>query len=311
MRIGIDLGGTKIEGIALGEDGAELGRRRIATPKQDYAGTIQAIVEVVKHLEDLTGETGTVGVGMPGAHSPQTGLVKNANSTWLIGKPFNADLEKALDREVRCENDANCLAVSEAVDGAAAGAHLVFAVIIGTGCGAGIAVDGRAHRGQNAIAGEFGHNPLPWQDEDEYPGPECYCGQKGCIETWISGTGFQNDYQRATGDALTGPEILQRADRGEAEALAALARFEARLAKSLAQAINLLDPDVIVLGGGMSNVARIYDNVPPLLKDHVFGGEVTTPVRPAEHGDSSGVRGAAWLWPPKGDDAERAHLKTV
>jgi fructokinase len=297
MRIGIDLGGTKVEAIAIDHAGRELGRHRIATPKQDYAGTIAAMVSLVRRLEEQTGLRGSVGVALPGTISNVTGTVKNANSVWLIGQPLDRDLEAALGRPVRCVNDANCLAVSEATDGAGAGARVVFAAILGTGCGAGIAFEGRVHGGPNGIAGEWGHNPLPWPSPSEYPGPECYCGHRGCLETWVSGTGLENDYRRVAGLVSTGPEIVARAAAGEAAAAAALDRYEDRLARGLAHVINLLDPDVIVLGGGMSRVARLYPAMARKLPGHVFGREATTPVRPALHGDSSGVRGAAWLWP--------------
>ena len=297
VRIGVDLGGTKIEFIALERDGRELHRHRIATPRHDYDGTVRAIAEAVREIERKLGRSATVGLGIPGTISTKTGLVKNANSTWLNGKPFDKDLGRALEREVRCANDANCLAVSEATDGAGAGKHIVFAVILGTGCGGGIAVDGRVHSGSNGVAGEWGHNTLPWMRRDEFPGSACYCGKNGCIETWISGTGLEADYNRATGVALNGPEIIARSSAGEAVALAALGRFEHRLTRALAHLINLLDPDVIVLGGGASQIPRIYQNVPPRLKDYVFGREADTPIFAAKHGDASGVRGAAWLWP--------------
>ena len=256
-----------------------------------------AIVDGVRAIENKLAGSASVGVGIPGSISGSTGLVKNANSTWLIGKPFDTDLGRALGREVRCANDANCLAVSEATDGAAAGKHIVFAVILGTGCGGGIAVDGRVHSGLNGVAGEWGHNPLPWMRADEFPGSPCYCGKNGCIETWISGTGLEKDYERATKLSLRGPEIIARSGAGEPEALVVLDRFEDRLARALAGVINLLDPDVIVLGGGASQISRLYKDVPARLKEHVFGREVDTPVLPAKHGDASGVRGAAWLWP--------------
>jgi fructokinase len=297
LRIGVDLGGTKIEFIALERNGTELHRHRIATPRHDYEGTVRSIADGVKEMEKQLSRTATVGVGIPGTVSTRTGLVKNANSTWLNGKPFDRDLSRALEREVRCANDANCLAVSEATDGAGAGKHLVFAVILGTGCGGGIAVNGRVHSGSNGVAGEWGHNMLPWMRADEFPGSACYCGKNGCIETWISGTGLQKDYERAAKLSLRGPEILARSAAGEPEAIAALDRFEDRLARGLAGVINLLDPDVIVMGGGASQISRIYKNVPALLKEYVFGKEADTPLVPAKHGDSSGVRGAAWLWP--------------
>jgi fructokinase len=297
IRIGVDLGGTKIEFVALERDGRELHRHRIATPRFDYEGTVRAVAESVTAIEKELGRTATVGVGIPGTISTKTGLVKNANSTWLNGTPFDKDLSRALAREVRCANDANCLAVSEATDGSGAGKHVVFAVILGTGCGGGIALDGRVHGGSNGVAGEWGHNTLPWMRAEEYPGPACYCGKNGCIETWISGTGLEADYQRVTNLSLKGPEILARSAAGESTALAALDRFEDRLARGLAQVINLLDPDVIVMGGGASQIPRLYQNVPTRLREYVFGREADTPLLPAKHGDASGVRGAAWLWP--------------
>ncbi len=300
-RIGIDLGGTKIEAIALAPDGRELLRRRQPTPKNDYRGTIAAIAGLVGAAERELGETATVGVGMPGAISPATGLVKNANSTWLNGQPFDRDLAAALGRAVRMENDANCLAVSEATDGSAAGAAMVFGVIIGTGVGGGIAIRGEAWRGANAIGGEWGHIPLQTPRDDERPGPACYCGRFGCVETLLSGPGMLQEYNATSKPAANVQEILARAAAGEAQAEAALARYEDRLARCLATVINILDPSVIVLGGGLSNIARLYENVPGLWTRWVFSDRVDTPLRRAKHGDSSGVRGAAWLWPPSGD----------
>lgn len=300
MRIGIDLGGTKTEVIALDDAGEQLFRHRLPTPREDYQQTIETIAALVDMAEQATGQTGSVGIGIPGSLSPYTGVVKNANSTWLNGQPFDNDVSRRLKREVRLANDANCLAVSEAVDGAAAGAQTVFAVIIGTGCGAGVALNGLAHIGGNGTAGEWGHNPLPWMDDDELRYREeipCYCGKQGCIETFISGTGFATDYQRLSGKALKGDEIIRLVDTQDAVAELAISRYELRLAKALAHVVNILDPDVIVLGGGMSNVERLYKTVPSLMKSFVFGGECDTPVRKAQHGDSSGVRGAAWLWP--------------
>lgn len=300
MRIGIDLGGTKTEVIALDDAGEQRFRHRLPTPREDYQQTIETIAALVDMAEQATGQTGSVGIGIPGSLSPYTGVVKNANSTWLNGQPFDNDVSRRLKREVRLANDANCLAVSEAVDGAAAGAQTVFAVIIGTGCGAGVALNGRVHIGGNGTAGEWGHNPLPWMDDDELRYREeipCYCGKQGCIETFISGTGFATDYQRLSGKALKGDEIIRLVDAQDAVAELALSRYELRLAKALSHVVNILDPDVIVLGGGMSNVERLYKTVPSLMKSFVFGGECETPVRKAQHGDSSGVRGAAWLWP--------------
>ncbi|EBU6936383.1 fructokinase [Salmonella enterica subsp. enterica serovar Manchester] len=300
MRIGIDLGGTKTEVIALDDAGEQRFRHRLPTPREDYQQTIETIATLVDMEEQATGQTGSVGIGIPGSLSPYTGVVKNANSTWLNGQPFDSDVSRRLKREVRLANDANCLAVSEAVDGAAAGAQTVFAVIIGTGCGAGVALNGRAHIGGNGTAGEWGHNPLPWMDDDELRYREeipCYCGKQGCIETFISGTGFATDYQRLSGKTLKGDEIIRLVDAQDAVAELAISRYELRLAKALSHVVNILDPDVIVLGGGMSNVERLYKTVPSLMKSFVFGGECETPVRKARHGDSSGVRGAAWLWP--------------
>lgn len=300
MRIGIDLGGTKTEVIALSNAGVQLYRHRLPTPREDYHNTIETIATLVEMAETTVGERATVGVGIPGSLSPYTGVIKNANSTWLNGQPFDKDLSRRLNREVRLANDANCLAVSEAVDGAAAGAQTVFAVIIGTGCGAGVALGGRAHIGGNGTVGEWGHNPLPWMDEDELryrAEVPCYCGKQGCIETFISGTGFATDYQRLSGQSLAGSEIMRLVEAKDLLAEQAMSRYEQRLAKSLAHVVNILDPDVIVLGGGMSNVDRLYQTVPELVKNWVFGGECETPIRKAMHGDSSGVRGAAWLWP--------------
>jgi fructokinase len=298
MRIGLDLGGTKIEGIALDEDGKELARRRVVTPRQDYDATLRAMVGLVRDLEAETGRHGTVGVGMPGALSPATGLVKNANSTWIIGQPLDRDLSSLLERPVRFANDANCFALSEAVDGAAAGARVVFGVIVGTGTGGGVVVERRVLTGPNAIAGEWGHNPLPWPREGEWPGPPCYCGKTGCVETFLSGPGMARDHLEATGEALAAPEIVARAEGGDAPATATLARYEERMARALAVVLNILDPDVVVLGGGMSQIARLYDSVPRLWQAWAFSDRVDTVLKPPVHGDSSGVRGAAWLWGP-------------
>jgi fructokinase len=298
IRVGIDLGGTKTEGIVLAGDGRELLRRRVPTPKDDYRGTIATIVALIRELEAAVGGAGTVGIGIPGAISPATGLVKNANSTWLIGQPLDRDLEQALGRPIRLQNDANCLAVSEATDGAAAGCDVVFAVIIGTGVGGGIVVHGRPLTGRNAIAGEWGHNPLPWPADDERPGPACYCGLHGCLETMISGPGLARDHRLVTGNNLRSEEIVAAASAGDAAAEATLRRYESRLARGLAHVINLLDPDVIVLGGGLSNLDRLYRHVPAQWSEWVFSDRVDTPLVKARHGDSSGVRGAAWLWQP-------------
>jgi fructokinase len=297
IRIGIDLGGTKIEALAIDGNGVELVRYRVDTPRDNYDATIMAMVGLVHRLEEKTGNKGTVGAGIPGSISRITGLVKNSNSTWLNGRPLDRDLTMALGREVRMANDANCLAVSEATDGAAAGRNVVFGVILGTGCGGGVAIGGRVHAGPNGVAGEWGHNPLPWPRPEENPGPACYCGKRGCMEMWVSGTGIALDYRTVTGRTLTTQEIVSQFEVGGQEATAAIRRFEDRLARGLAQVINILDPDVIVVGGGVSKVEHIYQVLPEMLKAYVFGGEVSTPVLPAKYGDSSGVRGAAWLWP--------------
>lgn len=296
MRIGIDLGGTKIELIALAEAGGELLRRRAATPQGDYRATVLAVAQLVEQAEAELGRRGSVGVGTPGAVSRATGLMKNCNSTCLNGRPLQADLQAALGREVRLANDANCFALSEATDGAAAGARVAFGVIVGTGCGGGVVVNRRILTGANAIAGEWGHNPLPWPRDDERPGSPCYCGKSGCIETWLSGPGLSRDLQAATGLALPAEEIAARAVQGMAACEAAMQRYEDRLARGLAHVINILDPEVVVLGGGLSNVARLYDNVPRIWGRYVFSDVVATRLLPPRYGDSSGVRGAAWLW---------------
>jgi len=296
MRIGIDLGGSKIEAIALDAVGVTLARRRIDTPRDDYPGTLAAIAALVAAVESETGRRGTVGVGTPGSLSPFTGRMRNANSTWLNGRPLDRDLAAALGRPVRLANDADCFALSEAIDGAAAGAGSVFGVIIGTGTGAGIVVQGRLLAGPNAIAGEWGHNPLPWPQSEELPGPPCYCGKHGCIETFASGPGLAADFARVSGRRLTAVEIAAAAEAGDPEARATLARHADRLARGLASVINILDPEVIVLGGGLSNLAHLYQALPPLLGRWLFSDGVATRLVPPLHGDSSGVRGAAWLW---------------
>ena len=297
MRIGIDLGGTKIEALALSPSGIESFRRRVPTPQGDYEGTLRAIVALVEEAERATGERASVGVGVPGIPSPVSRLMKNSNSTCLIGKPFVADLEAALGRPVRVANDANCFALSEASDGAGVGARVVFGVILGTGAGGGIVVDGHVLVGPHGIAGEWGHNPLPWPEDDERPGPACYCGKRGCIETFLAGPGLAHDHERVTGTRLDPPEIAARAANGDAAARATLDRHADRAARALATVINVLDPDVIVLGGGLSRLETLYVEVPRRLARWVFSDRVDTPVRPPVHGDSSGVRGAAWLWP--------------
>jgi fructokinase len=296
-RIGIDLGGTKIEGIAL--DGSQtLFRHRVATPRGDYNRTIAAIRDVVSLIQKETGRAGTIGIGIPGAISTQTGLVKNANSTWIIGKPLISDLQREIGQPVRVSNDANCFALSEATDGAAKDARTVFGVIIGTGTGGGIVMNGRVVEGRHRIAGEWGHNPLPWPTPEEIPGPDCYCGRRGCIETFLSGPGLAHTYAAVSGAAsdadATG--IVALAEAGDAHARKALGLYEHRFARALATIINVLDPDVIVLGGGLSNIKRLYQHVPDLWRPFVFSDTADTPLVAALHGDSSGVRGAAWLW---------------
>ncbi|RMH05720.1 MAG: ROK family protein [Nitrospirae bacterium] len=297
MRIGIDLGGTKIEGVVLDAQGRECARLRVATPREDYWATVEAVVRLVADLEHDTGVMASVGVGIPGTISPATGLVKNANSVWLIGHPLAQDLEARLNRPVRLANDADCFTISEATDGSGAGAQLVFGVILGTGVGGGICWKGAPLGGPNAITGEWGHNPLPWPEEGERPGPSCYCGLSGCIETFLSGPGLSRDHEAATGQTLSPPELQALAHTGHNQAEATLKRYEHRLARSLAMVINLLDPDVIVLGGGLSNLDRLYRHVPELWAQWIFSDRVDTKLVPPKHGDSSGVRGAAWLWP--------------
>jgi fructokinase len=301
VRIGIDLGGTKIAAVALSPAGEEIAQRRVATPR-DYAGSLDAIAGLVRELDRAAGEAGTVGVGIPGTLVPHTGLVKNANSVWLNGRPLARDLEQRLDRPVRLMNDANCFALSEATDGAAAGAHVVFGVILGTGVGGGIVVDGRCLEGANLIAGEWGHNPLPWLGPDEWPGPPCYCGKRGCVEAWLSGPAFERDHAERTGLALSGREIVEAAVGGDPGAAATLARYHDRLGRALASLVNVLDPDVVVLGGGMSNIAGLPEAASARLLHYLFAAgadsdPVATRVVRAAHGDASGVRGAAWLWP--------------
>lgn len=296
--IGIDFGGTKIEGIVMDEAGAEYGRRRVPTPRDRYDLSIAAVRDLVQSLDAELPHRATVGVGIPGTISPATGLVKNANANWLNGRPLRRDLEEALGRPVRIANDANCLAASEAVDGAGAGAAIVFAVIIGTGTGAGVAIKGRILTGHQAIAGEFGHNPLPWMTEAEFPGNQCWCGQRGCLETYISGTGFRHDHVTVTGQPLSSQEVIAAMNAGDAAARATYERYASRLGRGLATIVNVLDPDVIVLGGGMSNVDALYDDLPDIIGRYVFSDSFATPVRRSVHGDSSGVRGAAWLWQP-------------
>lgn len=302
MRIGIDLGGTKIEVIALSDglsdNGKELFRKRIPTPRGSYPETLNSIKQLVDEAEIATELQGTVGIGIPGTISPFSGLVKNANSTWLNGQSLDKDLSALLQREVKVANDANCMAVSEAIDGAAAGEQVVLALILGTGAGAGIVINGESHTGKNGIGGEWGHNPLPWQDDEEQEisrATPCYCGRRGCIEQFVSGTGLCDDYFRATGERLKGDEIVRLAQQGNLMAEQTLQRYEVRLAKALASTMNILDPDVVVLAGGVCNIDRLYQNLPLLVEQFIFGGECKTPIKKALHGDSSGVRGAAWL----------------
>ncbi len=299
MRVGIDLGGTKIEGVVVAADHRIPARRRIATPRDDYAAILASIRELVCGLESDVGRSCSVGVGMPGILSPYSGLVKNSNTIVLNGKSIDRDLAALLDRDLRFENDANCFALSEALDGAARGQSVVFGVIIGTGTGGGIVIDRKILRGANAIAGEWGHNPLPWAKAGEVEGPDCYCGKRGCLETFLSGSGLSRAFSAQGLGGIDAREIAARADAGEARASAAIAIYADRLARGLSSVINVVDPDVIVLGGGLSNIALLYDLVPPLLRKYVFSDQVRTRVVPARYGDSSGVRGAAWLWSPE------------
>jgi fructokinase len=298
MRIGVDLGGTKIEAIALAPTGETLARHRVPAPRDDYHNTIEAVAGLVTETERLAGITkASVGVGVPGTVSPQTHLFKSGNSTWLIGHAIDKDLTKALGRTVRVANDANCFALSEATDGAAAGAETVFGVILGTGVGGGLVVRGRVLDGHNAIAGEWGHNPMPWIEDSERPGKLCYCGHHGCIETFLSGGGLADTYAAISGGKIGAPEVQEAAERGEEAALKAVALYENRLARALAHIVNIFDPDVVVLGGGVSKMTALYHSVPKLWNRWVFGREITTKLVENKHGDSSGVRGAAWLWP--------------
>ncbi len=300
IRLGIDLGGTKIEIVALDGDGAERLRRRVPTPQGDYDGTLAAIAGLVADAERTLGMAegaASIGVGTPGSLSRATGLLRGSNSVCLNGRPFRTDLEARVGRAIRISNDANCFALSEAVDGAGAGQRIVFGAILGTGVGAGIVIDGQVLDGCNAIAGEWGHNPLPWPRDDERPGAACYCGRCGCIETWVSGPGFERDHRDHAGQTLPTAEIVARATAADAACDASLERYAERLARSLAHVINILDPDVIVLGGGMSNVERLYARVPALWGPWIFSDRVDTRLVRNAHGDSGGVRGAAWLWP--------------
>ncbi|MTI17009.1 ROK family protein [Rhodobacteraceae bacterium RKSG542] len=296
MRLGIDWGGTKMEIIALSNEGEELFRKRVPTPRDDYDGCVLAVVELVAAAEFETGQRGTLGIGIPGSISPSSGLVKNANSTWMNGKPLDKDLEAALGRVVRIQNDANCLAVSEATDGAGAGFDVVHAIIVGTGCGSGIAIHGRPLKGANGISGEWGSTTVPWLQEDEFPGPINWTGARSAIDLMCSGTGFQWDYENATGLKVSGKEIIDRMHAGEDMAQATYRRYVSRLARALAMSANLLDPDCFVLGGGMSNVDELYEDLPAAMRPFIFSDGYDVVIRKAMHGDSSGVRGAAWLW---------------
>lgn len=296
LRLGIDLGGTKIEGCVLAHDGSEAARQRILAPQGNYEDTLAALASLIRDLEKQAGTAVTIGIGMPGSLSPSTGLVRNANSTWLNGRPLRQDLEAALGRPVRMANDANCFALSEATDGAGAGARSVFGIIIGTGCGGGLVFDGRVLEGARGIGGEWGHNPLPWADPDEHPGPTCWCGRTGCMEMWASGTGLSGDYKRRTGDLVSGHEIVARAALGEPAAKTSLDRHASRLARGLAHVINIADPEIIVLGGGLSKLPHLYEVLPGLAAPYVFSDVPAIVIRPPKWGDASGVRGAAWLW---------------
>jgi fructokinase len=296
LRLGIDLGGSKIAGVALDPDGTQLAQHRMPAPRLDYAATLHAIGAMVAALEQQAGGRGTIGVGMPGSISPSTGLAQNANSTWLNGRPFAADLEVHLARPVRLANDANCFALSEAVDGAGAGATSVFGVILGTGCGGGLIHRGELIDGPHRIGGEWGHNPLPWAEPDEHPGPLCWCGRHGCMETWVSGPGLEADHARVCGETLASEEIAGRATTGDPHAHASLDRHAERLARGLAHVVNIFDPHVIVLGGGLSNLPHLYQVLPDRMARHVFADQPRITVKPPRWGDASGVRGAAWLW---------------
>lgn len=299
IRIGVDLGGTKIEGIALGDDGTVLGQKRLSTPQGDYPAILGTVTALIQELEARHGNGSAVaiGIGTPGSFSMVSGLLRNSNSQCLNGKPLQQDLQDCLQRPIHLANDANCFTLSEARDGAGAGAAVVFGVIIGTGTGGGLCIDKKPLIGANAIGGEWGHNPLPWPADDERPGHQCYCGQYGCIETWLSGPGFARDHHQHTGEQYKAQEIVQRAMNGDERAAQSLQRYEHRLARALASIINIVDPDVIVLGGGMSNIQRLYNNVPEIWAQYVFSDRVDTRLVAPVHGDSSGVRGAAWLWP--------------
>lgn len=295
-RLGIDLGGTKIAGVVLARDGSRLAQARVPAPRGDYGATVAAVADLVLRLEREAGRPCSVGIGMPGSLSPATGLVRNANSHWLIGHPFGADLAARLDRPVRVANDADCLAVSEATDGAGAGGRVVWAIILGTGVGSGLAIEGRLHAGRNGIAGEWGHGPLPGPHDDERPGPACYCGRRGCVETWVSGPSLAADHARRHGGTPTAEAVVAAARNGDAAARETLALHLGRLGRAAAQVVNVLDPDVIVVGGGLSRIPELIAGLPDAMRPHIFSDAFDTPVRASLHGDDSGVRGAAWLW---------------
>jgi fructokinase len=296
MLIGIDWGGTKIEAIALTDEGKEIARFREKTPRHDYDGCLRIIVNLVERIEQKTQYRGPVGIGIPGSLEPKSRLGKGASSTWLLGRPVERDLRAALGREIRVENDADCLAASESVDGAGQGYHVVFAVILGSGAGAGVAISGQAHHGPNNSAGEWGHNPLPFPDLSETPGEPCYCGKRGCLETWVSGRAFEADYARHSQSDLTAAEIITKMRHGDRLARLVWHRYINRVSRGLSVVVNTLDPDILVMGGGMSNVDELYADLPPELARYTFSTVFETPIRKAVHGDSSGVRGAAWLW---------------
>ncbi len=295
-RTGIDLGGTKIEIVMLGDGGQILFEKRIPTPAPDYRATLEALRDLVEEADRAAGARASVGMGTPGSISPTTGLLRNSNSVWMNGKPLAKDVEAIMDRPVRLANDANCFALSEATDGAGQGAHSVFGVIIGTGCGGGVVIAGELVDGANGIGGEWGHNPLPWPDVTEVPGPKCWCGLRGCQETWLSGPGLARDHLAVSGQTLKAEEIVERAEAGDEASRATLQRHAGRLGRGLAAVCNLLDPEVIVLGGGLSNMPHLYNDLPRLMEPFIFSDHVTTKILPPVHGDASGVRGAAWLW---------------
>jgi len=296
LRIGIDLGGSKIEGILLGAEGGELARYRVPTPRNDYAATIRAIVDLKAQLIRDIQSSPKIGIAVPGSISPASGVMQNANSTWLNGRALDRDLAAALNTTLLLANDANCFALSEAIDGAAENAHVVFGVILGTGCGGGLVVNGSLLEGPRGISGEWGHNPLPWAKPDEYPGPECWCGRKGCLETWVSGPGMAADHARVTGESHTAKEITERAVSGDNAAKATLVRHADRLARGLAHVVNIFDPDVLVLGGGLSQLSNLYTQLPSLMEAHIFADQCSVVIKPPRWGDASGVRGAARLW---------------